>query len=127
MKPILVQGALCRYAPGTDRETSTAAVLPPHERVHLPALTRLTLPWAWAMVAELVQSRRHFMRAARLAVPPVIILFAAALSIAGPASAQTGAASLTGIVTDQSGASVPGATVTALSQATNVAFTGVTV
>ena len=66
------------------------------------------------------------MRAARLAVPPVMILFAAALSIAGPASAQTGAASLTGIVTDPSGASVPAATVTATNQATNVEFTGVT-
>ena len=34
--------------------------------------------------------------------------------------AQTGAASLTGIITDQTGAVVPGATVTATNQATNV-------
>jgi hypothetical protein len=39
--------------------------------------------------------------------------------------AQTGAGSVTGIITDQSGATVPGATVSAVNQATNVAYTAV--
>jgi hypothetical protein len=39
--------------------------------------------------------------------------------------AQTGAASLTGIISDQTGAKVPGATVTATNQATNVEYTAV--
>lgn len=66
------------------------------------------------------------MKTARLAMAPLVVLFASTLFIPGPASAQTGAASLTGIVTDQSGASVPGVTVTATNQSTNVEFTGVT-
>ena len=40
-------------------------------------------------------------------------------------SAQTGLATLTGLVTDNSGAAVPGVTVTATNQATNVDYTGV--
>jgi len=48
-----------------------------------------------------------------------------ALGLLDPATtlAQTGAASMTGLITDESGANVPGATVTATNQATNVDYT----
>ena len=54
-----------------------------------------------------------------------LVVLAVGLLTPTPAVAQTGAASLTGIVTDQTGATVPGATVTATNQATNVAYTAV--
>jgi hypothetical protein len=54
-----------------------------------------------------------------------LLLLAIGLFTPATLRAQTGAASLTGIVTDQSGGTVPGATVTATNQATNVAYTAV--
>jgi hypothetical protein len=42
------------------------------------------------------------------------------------ANAQSGLSTITGIVTDNSGNAVPGLTVTATNQATNIAYTGVT-
>lgn len=48
------------------------------------------------------------------------------LALAGPAVAQTGLATVTGIVHDESGGAVPGVTVTARNQETNVAYVGVT-
>ncbi len=53
------------------------------------------------------------------------LLLAAGLITPTLALAQTGAASLTGIVSDQTGANVPGATVTATNQATNVSYVAV--
>jgi hypothetical protein len=42
------------------------------------------------------------------------------------AAAQTGLATVTGIVSDETGGAVPGLTITATNQATNIAYTGVT-
>jgi hypothetical protein len=61
---------------------------------------------------------------------PRILLIAgwcalAIVAMSGRALAQTGAGSMTGIVNDQTGATVPGATVTATNQATNVTYTAV--
>jgi hypothetical protein len=55
------------------------------------------------------------------------LLLAAALvlGLQAIAHAQTGAASITGLVTDQSGAPAPGVSITATNQATNVDYTAV--
>jgi hypothetical protein len=65
------------------------------------------------------------MRIARSFLPNGVFLLAIGLLPPTAALAQTGAGALTGIVSDQSGAKVPGATVTATNQATNVAYTAV--
>jgi len=59
----------------------------------------------------------------RIASLPLLLLFLAGLG--SVAHAQTGAASVTGLVTDQSGAAAAGVTVTATNQATNVGYTAV--
>ena len=62
---------------------------------------------------------------------PTVLLPRLALSallsivFAPAAAAQTGLATVTGIVADQSGAAMQGVTVTATNQATNIAYTGV--
>jgi hypothetical protein len=48
------------------------------------------------------------------------------LSLAATANAQTGAASITGLVLDETGGALPGVTITATNQATNVTYVGVT-
>src|SRR5687767_7346379 len=55
----------------------------------------------------------------------VLLALALVLGLQSAAFAQTGAASITGLLTDQSGAPAPGVTVTATNQATNVPYTGV--
>jgi hypothetical protein len=65
------------------------------------------------------------MRIPRLFLSRALLLIAIGLLVPITAAAQTGAGSLTGLVSDQSGAKVPGATVTAVNQATNVAYTAV--
>jgi len=64
-----------------------------------------------------------FPRHARVSVP--LVLLALVLGLQGTALAQTGAASITGLVTDPSGAATPGGTVTATNQATNVGYSAV--
>ena len=52
------------------------------------------------------------------------LALALVLGLGSSAFAQTGAASITGLLTDQSGAAAPGVTVTATNQATNVPYHG---
>lgn len=55
-----------------------------------------------------------------------VALLAALLIFSAGVWAQTGTSRVTGVVLDQSGASVPGATVTLTNEATAVVFTTVT-
>src|SRR5262245_56607642 len=50
----------------------------------------------------------------------------AALVLSATVAAQTGLATVTGIVSDSSGGAIPGLTVSAVNQATSIAYTGVT-
>ena len=65
------------------------------------------------------------MRIDRIRVASPWLALVLVLGLGSSALAQTGAASITGLVTDQSGAAAPGVTVSATNQATNVAYSGV--
>jgi len=65
------------------------------------------------------------MRFDRMRAAGLWLAFVLVLGMGSDAHAQTGAASITGLITDESGASAPGVTVTATNQATNVAYTGI--
>ena len=66
------------------------------------------------------------MRSSANFVPRLSFIALAGLLLSTTAAAQTGLATVTGIVSDESGGAVPGLTVTAVNQATNIAYTGVT-
>lgn len=61
----------------------------------------------------------------RTRVTSLLLGLALVLGVQPAVFAQTGAASITGILTDQSGAPAPGVTVTATNQGTNVPYTAV--
>jgi hypothetical protein len=65
------------------------------------------------------------MRSGRLH-PHVVLLGISLVFLPLMVSAQVGTASVTGLVTDETGATLPGVTITATNQATNVAYVGVT-
>src|SRR4029450_12841080 len=66
------------------------------------------------------------MREVRTFALQLTLVALATLVLPSTAVAQTGLATVTGIVSDESGAAVPGLTVTATNQATNIGYTGVT-
>src|SRR5256885_4039241 len=76
------------------------------------------------MVTQIYREEKT-MRTLRLCLFNALLLLAVDLLLPGDTFAQTGAGTLTGIVADQSAATVPGATVTATNQATNVDYTAV--
>ena len=66
------------------------------------------------------------MRAALLFVWRICLVAIMGLGLPAPVAGQTGLATVTGLVSDPSGAPAPGVIVTATNQATNIAYTGVT-
>src|SRR5438093_8414906 len=73
-------------------------------------------------VGNVSQARIHSMRSLGLFVWNVFLAIAIGFLAPVAVLAQTGAGSMTGIISDQSGLSVPGAIVIAMDQATNVQY-----
>src|SRR5438093_11501775 len=70
--------------------------------------------------------RREFpMRAHAKVVSRLGLVVSAAFILSATVAAQTGLATVTGIVSDASGGAIPGLTVSAVNQATKLAYTGV--
>src|SRR6266545_5660206 len=76
-------------------------------------------------VEHLAVSPEAIMPSSRTRTVGLLLTLALVLGLHSAAFAQTGAASITGLLTDQSGAATAGATVIATNQATNVAYTAV--
>src|SRR6266699_3827264 len=72
---------------------------------------------------HLAVSPEAIMPSSRTRTVGLLLTLALVLGLRSAAFAQTGAASITGLLTDQSGAAAAGVTVTATNQATNVAYT----
>src|SRR6187399_2744246 len=70
-------------------------------------------------------SRRPLMRFDRSRCASLWLALVLVLGLGSSAFAQTGAASITGLLTDQSGGATPGVTVTATNQATNVPYSAI--
>src|SRR6266496_3817563 len=70
-------------------------------------------------------SPEAIMPSSRTRTVGLLLTLALVLGLHGAAFAQTGAASITGLLTDQSGAAAAGVMVTATNQATSVAYTAV--
>ena len=85
-----------------------------------PAHSKSSITAVGARAAE----RELPMRAPLQVVRRVALFALAGLVLTTPAVGQTKLATGTGLVADSSGAAVPGVTVTATNQATNIAYTG---
>jgi hypothetical protein len=93
----------------------------PEERVPM----NLSRPHGWGR-SFCSRRSRWLGTTGSLRLTGLLIVLATLAWLPAPARAQTGAASFTGIITDQGGAALPGVTITATNQSTQVPYTAVT-